>query len=150
MRTLDLNIGKYCAMNEIRYTRYADDLTFSGNIDIAKLLYVVDGELKYLGLQRNEKKLKVMHSGTRQKVTGIVVNDVQQLSREYRLQIRQEVHYIDKFGLNDHLSHTKETRENYLSHLIGKIQYAIFINPRDKKMIEYLKIVNKLKEDKKI
>jgi RNA-directed DNA polymerase len=58
-------------MNEIRYTRYADDLTFSGNIDVARLLHIVDVELKYLGLQRNEKKLKVMHRGTRQQVTGV-------------------------------------------------------------------------------
>ena len=63
------------------------------------------------------------------------------------MKIRQEVHYINKFGLNDHLSHTKETRENYLSHLIGKIEYAIFINPKDKKMLEYLNIVKRLKDN---
>lgn len=144
MRPFDSNISKYCTENKIRYTRYADDLTFSGDMNISELLYVVDRELKYFGLRRNTKKLKVMRSGTRQIVTGIVVNEVQQLSREYRLKIRQEVHYIQKFGLNDHLAHSKEARANYLIHLVGKIQYALFINPKDQKMLAYLDVVKQL------
>ncbi|MPM98660.1 hypothetical protein SDC9_145848 [bioreactor metagenome] len=144
MRSFDANISKYCTENKIRYTRYADDLTFSGDMNISKLLHVVDRELKYFGFRRNKKKLKVMRSGTRQIVTGIVVNEVQQLSREYRLKIRQEVHYLQKFGLDDHLSHSNEVRSNYLSHLIGKIQYALFINPKDKKMLAYLDVVKRL------
>ena len=138
MLQFDNNISKYCTANNIRYTRYADDLTFSGDFDIAALLYLVDKELKYLNLRRNPQKLKVMRRGDRQKTTGIVVNEKQQLPREYRMKIRQEVHYIQQFGLDDHLAHTRATRSNYLDHLIGKIEYALFINPKDEKMKSYL------------
>lgn len=141
MLQFDNIISKYCIANNIRYTRYADDLTFSGDFDIAALLYHVDKELKYLNLRRNPQKLKVMRSGDRQKTTGIVVNEKQQLPREYRLKIRQEVHYIQQFGLDDHLAHIGETRSNYLDHLIGKIEYALFINPKDEKMKDYREII---------
>lgn len=145
MLQFDNNISKYCTANNIRYTRYADDLTFSGDFDIAALLYLVDKELKYLNLRRNPQKLKVMRRGDRQKTTGIVVNEKQQLPREYRMKIRQEVHYIQQFGLDDHLAHTRATRSNYLDHLIGKIEYALFINPKDEKMKSYLEIIRTYK-----
>lgn len=145
MRQFDHSISKYCTGHNIRYTRYADDLTFSGDFDIAATLHLIDKELKYLNLRRNPNKLKVMRGGDRQITTGIVVNEKQQLSREYRMKIRQEVHYIQQFGLNDHLAHIGETRSNYLEHLIGKIEYALFINPKDEKMKVYLEVVRAYK-----
>lgn len=147
MRKFDDNVSTYCTKNKIRYTRYADDLTFSGDFDIASVLYYVDKELKYIKLRRNPQKLKIMRSGDRQTTTGIVVNEKQQLPREYRMKIRQEVHYIQKFGLDDHLNHTGESRSNYLCHLIGKIEYALFVNPKDKKMRSYLEIVRAYAND---
>ena len=145
MIRFDNNISEYCISNDIRYTRYADDLTFSGAFDIAALLYLVDQELKCLNLRRNPQKLKIMRNGDRQKVTGIVVNEKQQLPREYRMKIRQEVHYIQRFGLNDHLAHIGMTRSNYLAYLIGKIEYALFINPKDDKMKLYREIIRTYK-----
>lgn len=145
MRQFDNRISKYCTDHNVRYTRYADDLTFSGDFDIAATLHLVDKELKYLNLRRNPNKLKVMRSGDRQITTGIVVNEKQQLSREYRMRIRQEVHYIQQFGLNDHLAHIGETRSHYVEHLIGKIEYALFINPKDEQMKSYLEIIRAYK-----
>ena len=141
MRHFDEQISAYCMERKIRYTRYADDLTFSGDFDVAALLYRIDGELKYLHLRRNPQKLKVMRGGDRQKTTGIVVNEKQQLPREYRMTIRQEIHYIQKFGLDDHLAHIGETRTHYLQHLMGKIEYALFINPKDEKMKAYREVL---------
>ena len=145
LKNFDCKISDYCKKRSIRYTRYADDLTFSGDFDIASVLYVVDNELKYLNLKRNPKKVKIMRSGDRQYVTGIVVNEVQQLPREYRMKIRQEVHFIEKFGLDNHLSHIGEYRANYIEHLGGKIDYALSINPNDTKMQEYKKVIDKIR-----
>ena len=141
MRHFDEQISAYCMERKIRYTRYADDLTFSGDFDVAALLYRIDGELKYLHLRRNPQKLRVMRGGNRQKTTGIVVNEKQQLPREYRMKIRQKIHYIQKFGLDDHLAHIGETRAHYLQHLMGKIEYALFINPKDEKMKAYREVL---------
>ena len=62
----------------LRYSRYADDLTFSGNdslkADMAVVLKEVDQTLRSLCLIRNEKKTKLMPYYQRQVVTGIVVN----------------------------------------------------------------------------
>lgn len=145
MNHFDDNISKYCVPKDIRYTRYADDMTFSGDFDIAALLNLVDSELKVFNMYRNPKKLKVMRNYTSQKVTGIVVNEKIQVTKEYRMKIRQEIHYIQKFGLNNHLEHIGENRTNYLCHLKGKIEYALFVNPKDEKMREYLEFLQSIK-----
>ena len=41
-------------------------------------------------------------------VTGIVVNEMAQVSRQYRMKVRQEIHYIKKYGLDSHLEYIKE------------------------------------------
>jgi len=73
-----------------------------------------------------------------QVVTGIVVNEKLQLCQEYRMKIRQEVYYIKKYGLESHLQKIGERRAHYLNHLLGKVQYCLFVNPKDEKMKEHL------------
>ncbi|NVB41373.1 RNA-directed DNA polymerase [Pseudenhygromyxa sp. WMMC2535] len=70
-----------------RYTRYADDLTFSyhrgeggegeqetGKIPVARLRKAVTEIVASEGFRVHEGKTRVMRSGGRQKVTGLVVN----------------------------------------------------------------------------
>ena len=146
MKGFDDAVSEYCVTNKIRYTRYADDMTFSGDFDIGALLFVVDQQLYKLKLKRNPKKTKVMRSGDRQCVTGVVVNEFQQVPREYRMKIRQEIHYIKKFGLEEHLLFIKDTKPNYLDRLAGRIAYALSVNPKDKQMQEYKEFVLKLRK----
>lgn len=149
MKYFDNEIGLYCNKNKIRYTRYADDMTFSGDFNIGRLLNRVDTALKSLGLIRNIEKNKVMRSNNRQIVTGIVVNKKMQVPRKYRMKIRQEIYYIQKFGLDDHLLHIKEPHANYAQHLAGKIKFALFINPDDIKMKEALMVIKPYLQSKR-
>ncbi len=61
-----------------RYTRYADDLTFSWHrgdpAEIGTLLRAVRMIVKSEGFEIHTKKTRVMRKGGRQKVTGLVVN----------------------------------------------------------------------------
>lgn len=145
LKQFDEVVGDYCKGRGIRFTRYADDMTFSGSeIDIAALLYYVDQQLASLGLERHPEKLKVMRQHNRQKTTGIVVNSINQVPREYRMRIRQEVHYIRKYGLDSHVDRIGEEKQRYLTSLRGRINYVCSINPEDHKMAEYLEYIDAL------
>jgi len=133
----DKTISQYCLQSNIRYTRYADDLTFSGEFDESKLIKYVENELSRYQLRLNKDKIKVMGQNDRQIVTGLVVNKIIQISKDERNEIRQEIYYLKRFGLSEHLLRTNNNKSNYISHLLGKINYAIYINPNDKDMIEY-------------
>lgn len=149
MISLDYKISKYTSQKTIRFTRYADDLTFSGDFNPYFLINDISKMVFNEGFSINPEKTRVARSNARQEVTGIIVNSHMQISKEKRKQIRQQVYYIKKFGLESHLEHINETRANYLNHLLGQINFALFVNPNDKEMNEYFDIIKTIMQNKK-
>lgn len=138
---IDYKIANYIKPYNIRYTRYADDLTFSGDFNAGDLIKGVERLINSNGLLINENKTRIRRQNQRQEVTGIVVNQKMQLEKKIRKRIRSDVYYIKKYGIDSHLERTSEKRKNYLYHMIGLATYALFINPKDCKMREYLEIL---------
>ena len=134
---LDNKIVDYIGKEKIRYTRYADDLTFSGDFNEGDIIKNVERIANRLGFKINEEKTRVRKRNQRQEVTGIVVNEKMQLSRKIRKRIRSDMYYIQKYGVESHLEHIGEARGNYLYHMMGLISYAAFINPHDENLKEY-------------
>lgn len=75
---LDCRLSGLARKLGCRYTRYADDLTFSWHGEqkpqIGGLLRAVKMIVRAEGFQIHDKKTRVMRNGARQKVTGLVVN----------------------------------------------------------------------------
>jgi len=137
MKNFDYKIGEFCKISMIRFTRYADDMTFSGDFNEAKVISFVKKNLKKLQLSINEEKTRVRKQGQQQEVTGVVVNYKPQLAKSVRKDIRKDLYYINKYGLQSHLKYIQEERSKYLEHLFGLINYALFINPDDEEMKSY-------------
>lgn len=69
----DNRLGKYCASKNIDYTRYSDDMTFSGDdFDAKELIATVKKELKFEHLTLNRKKTKTIKNSRSQVVTVYV------------------------------------------------------------------------------
>lgn len=135
---------------KLRYTRYADDITFSTNkeIDITKLIRDTSNVLKQEGFKINYKKTRVSSNNRRQMVTGIVVNDKLQVSKQQRKKTRQAMYYIEKYDLESHIRNIgwKRGSEKYLRHLLGNVNFVLFINPKDKEHLEYKdRLIQKIK-----
>lgn len=139
MREFDNVIGFWCASNGITYTRYCDDMTFSGDFEPAPVILRVKVELKKIGLYLNDKKTVVVREGQKHSVTGIVVNEQLSVPADYKKQIRQEMYYCMKFGVGSHLATTgsEETMEKYILQLLGRINYVLSIEPQNKQMVKY-------------
>lgn len=150
-KNLDNQIVRYIGKSKVRYTRYADDMTFSGNFNEGDFIKSIERFANRQGFKVNEEKTRVRRRNQRQEVTGIVVNEKLQLSRKLLHKLRSDVYYINKYGLNSHMQFTNERKKNYLYHLIGLTNYAAFINPYDKKLEDYLIILkNELKDSVKL
>lgn len=147
MKDFDQRVSRYCAENGWRYTRYADDLTFSGNHSVGALITYVSRSVFENGFRLNPEKTRVARTNACQEVTGIVVNHHMQVPKKTRKAIRQQMHYIKKFGLDSHLEHIGETRSNYLRHLLGRINFALFVNPKDNELREYAVILKQIYHD---
>lgn len=125
MRKIDEKVGRYCSENKIRYTRYADDLVFSGNFSIKRLLAKLHTVLAPQQLRINNKKTRVMRRHLTQMVTGLVVNDKLGIARDTRRKLRQELYYSEKFGIESHVRKIgfEKDPEKYLQSLIGRQNY---------------------------
>lgn len=137
MLDIDERLGAIARERNWRYTRYADDISFSGNIEIPFLFKNVRSILGQMNLKINASKTRIAKPNARQIVTGIVVNEKMQIPKTKRKFIRQQVYYIKKFGIDSHLVYHNETRKNYLNHIMGLINQACYVNPKDVELSRY-------------
>ena len=143
MRPFDIYMDGWCRERGIAYTRYCDDMTFSGDFDAAALCSKVRSYLEAMGFTLNEKKTKLLTGDVRQSVTGIVVNDKLQVSREYRKKLRQEVYYCKKYGIDAHLERVEADtgirweKERYICSVQGRLRFVLQVNPQDAEFAGY-------------
>lgn len=139
MSDFDNKIGSWCKDNGIAYTRYCDDMTFSGDFEPRPVITLVKSELKKMGLFLNDQKTVAVRKGQKHSVTGIVVNEHLSVPSEYKKKLRQEIYYCMKFGIKSHLDSIKseETTERYTSKLLGKVNYVLSIEPHNRQMQSY-------------
>ncbi|MBQ8372231.1 MAG: RNA-directed DNA polymerase [Clostridia bacterium] len=145
MYDFDEKIGAYCSKNGVSYTRYCDDMTFSGDFNEQEVISLVKEELRKLGLFLKNRKTAVIERTKRQTVTGIVVNEKINLTKEYKRKIRQEIHYIEKFGIEGHAKKQAITDvAEYLTSLKGRIAFVLQTCPDDSEFLKYKAIVHPL------
>ena len=99
---LDRRLKGLAARFNLTYTRYADDITFSSD----HYVYAEDGnfrkELERIiteqGFTINEKKTRLQKKGSHQEVTGLIVNEKTNVTREYVREIRSILYIWEKYG----------------------------------------------------
>lgn len=85
MRGIDLDLKALADESELKYSRYADDMTFSSDKKIDRVLVSsIEKILGQKGLELNPNKTKFMGTGDRMEVTGYVINEAPQLPRKWR------------------------------------------------------------------
>lgn len=126
MYDFDEFIHAYCSERGINYTRYADDLSFSTNergllFHIPELVSSYLTENEHLGLSINSGKTKFSSKKHNRHVTGLVLNNENQLSlgRERKRKIRTLVFLFSQSAL--------DLDETY--HLKGLLAFALNIEP---------------------
>lgn len=153
MAPLNENMSSYCEKQGIAYTRHCDDMSFSGDFKPGPLIEKVRRFLNAMGFAVNGKKTWVLRQNQRQTVTGVVVNQKPQAPASYCRQIRQEMYYCKKYGVRSHILRTRQSeymtdssrshdgkrvyQRRFLQRLLGKISYALSINPEDTELRAY-------------
>ena len=151
-KKMDEQIAKWAKSKRINYTRYADDLTFSGDFEVGAVVSHIAKILAAYGFRVNAKKTRAMRRSQRQEVVGVVVNEKMQISRKTRRDLRQEAYYIQKYGIYRYRRPGRPdlSAEEYLDVLIGKTTHALFINPRDENLKKCLEIFRTEAEQVKV
>jgi RNA-directed DNA polymerase len=121
---LDRRLYGLARKHGFTYTRYADDLTFSGDDREAvhKLRAAAGHIVREEGFAINTSKTRVCPRSARQVVTGVVVNEVVGLSRQKRRLLRAAIHRLSRE--TDHFQ-----RQTLLAKLQGHLAYLHMLNP---------------------
>ena len=138
--SFDEAMVKFCRQREQTYSRYADDMTISGDSrpEIQNSIYHARKLLsKEYGLRLNKSKTRIASRHSQQNVTGIVVNEKLLPPRKKRRDIRQKFYVADKFGVKS---------PDDLNKLRGYYGYLnAFPELRDSKTLEgYKEVLEKL------
>lgn len=139
MRDFDSLTGRWCSARGIAYTRYCDDMTFSGDFDPEPVVRFVRDELKKMGLLLNDMKTVVAREGQKKVVTGIVVNEKLNTAAAYRKKLRQELYFCQKYGIAEHLQRTGAdlAADQYVRQLLGRVNYVLQVTPENAEMQQY-------------
>lgn len=123
-RDLDLACEELARIKGCQYTRYADDLTFSGmNLESRVTPEDVTEIVLSNGFRVNRNKTKEKVRGQRQLVTGLTVSNGVHVPKAYRKSVWMELHCCAKFGVKNHIQHQKLGKGFYKQWLLGRIMF---------------------------
>ena len=95
LRELDTKLSGLADMTDYRYSRYADDLTFSSQSWIENdFLNLVQKAVEDAGFELKPEKTRFSGSEGRMEVTGVVINEKTQPTRVWRKRTRARLHRL--------------------------------------------------------
>lgn len=138
VRNFDRQLESIAKDHGLYYTRYADDITFSSTTDIARgtagqIIGQVSHAMVRHGLSPNATKTRIATPGSRRVVLGLhVEGPAPRLCREFKLNMRRHLHYLEKDGVGP-AGHAAARGFVAISglkhHLLGLASYARQIEP---------------------
>ena len=127
---LDVRLAALATSLDLTYTRYADDLVFSGDATLARRAARLEALVAVIvheeGFVVNHRKTRVMRAGVRQVVTGIVVNERLNPARDSFDRLKAILHNCVKRGPT---SEDREKRPDFRAHLAGRVAHVASLSP---------------------
>jgi len=131
-RRLDARLSGLATKLGARYTRYADDLSFSfhepervASLDVGRCFWWIDQILQQEGFAEHPSKRQVLRPHRRQLVTGIVVNERPTVPRPARRAFRALLHNCQAHGV----ASQARGRDDFADYLRGFAAYVQMIQP---------------------
>ena len=124
---LDRRLAGYAATAGLTYSRYADDLTFSGpDLAAPRLIRAVTEIVRDEGFVINSHKTRARYPGQRRTVTGLVVSgDRLGVSREYHDRLRAVLHDA---AINGPQVANRSGLPHFRAHLEGRVGWVESVN----------------------
>ncbi len=127
---LDLRFQGLAQKLGFNYSRYADDLSFSGASEgsklVGQLLWSIHKIVKDEGFVVHPEKIAVMRKGTQQRVTGIIVNEKVGIDRQMLRKFRALIHHIEQSGVQ---GKTWNNNNNLEASMRGYVNFVSMIKP---------------------
>lgn len=133
---LDLSLSRLARTQDLRYTRYSDDITFSSTSEFSRakgerLLRAARDHIARNNFVMNERKSRICPPGSRLTVMGLLVDsDRVRLSRQFKRRLEWHLYGSQRFGVEQYAaSQGFGEVDEYRLHVDGLFAYAVDIEP---------------------
>lgn len=127
---LDFRLTALAEKMGAEYTRYADDLAFSGGEAVRRRVNRLGELVAAIALQEgfevNFRKTRAMHKSDRQVLTGIVVNEKMNVHRAEFDRLKATLHNCLRHGPT---SQNRDGHRDFRAHLLGRVNHLRRLNP---------------------
>ncbi|MGD8588661.1 MAG: reverse transcriptase family protein, partial [Chromatiales bacterium] len=114
----------------LAYTRYADDLAFSGSRELLRLAPFLRALVGKIALEEgfliNQRKTRLQTRAQSQRLAGIVINERPNLPRREYDELKAILYNCVRYGPD---SQNRKRHADFRSYLAGRIAYASWLNP---------------------
>jgi Reverse transcriptase (RNA-dependent DNA polymerase) len=127
----DSALATFAAEQSLAFTRYVDDLVFSGQVERSNIAEVTQ-ILESHGWAVNERKTAFMKKGGKQYVTGLSVSDAAQprIPVQTKRRLRLKLHLIEKFGYDMYMdAFGGDDFHDHPRKLLGLARYVASVEP---------------------
>lgn len=128
---LDNDLAALASRYGCTYTRYSDDITFSSNDTVPSMI-----ELRSIfqnhGFTIVDRKTRYKKRGHAHYVTGLSIstNARPRASRRLKKRLRQEMYFIERYGLKEHLGRSNyPTFQSGINQIDGTLRWLTGIEP---------------------
>lgn len=117
----DKAIVNICNANNLTYSRYADDISISGDVNI-EFSKNIKSLLANTTFSINPKKTKILKDGF--SITGISISTGNtKLPSRIKKQYKRDIYYIKKYGFIDAMHRNKDTCHTHPEVIYGRLMY---------------------------
>jgi retron-type reverse transcriptase len=142
-KNLDKRLSKLAIKSGVNYSRYADDITFSGNSDKLPNVGIIKKIINEENFAINWDKVGKYKTGQRQLVTGLLVDNKVRIPKKFKKDIYRHLHFCKKFGAYSHFQRVCPDKGYRKEWMLGKILYVHSIEPDEaKKMFDLAEQIN--------
>jgi retron-type reverse transcriptase len=156
---LDIRLSGVAKRFGLKYSRYADDITFSSMHNVyqknSEFLIEIQRIINDQNFHIKESKTRIQKQGFRQEVTGLIVNDKPNVNKRYISQLRMWIYYWEHYGYEKALSfftpryltdkgHVKKGVPSLENVLAGKLEYLKMV--KGEKNSVYLGLADRVKK----
>jgi len=141
----------------LKYSRYADDITFSSMHNVyqpeSDFLKELQRIILEQGFHIKESKTRLQKDGYRKEVTGLLVNEKPNVQQRYITQLRMWLYYWERYGyerasnyfLKEYVAekgHIKKGKPDMTNVIAGKLDYLKMVKGNENPL--YLKLKGRL------
>lgn len=113
-----------------QYTRYADDIAFSGASSLARRADFIEALVGSIvideGFELNHRKTRLRQASQRQRLAGVVVNEKTNISRADWDRLKATLYNCIKHGPE---SQNHDKLPDFRAHLEGRVAHVTWLNP---------------------